>query len=205
MSLYYITVKESKGEVVYTLDSTTEVSVSMTNRITSHPVASGRTTTDNVRSENDSISFVGYISDVKSLSNSNNKSVEEYVNGLIKVKENATRFKTHFSTKVKPWYPCVIESLEISQEQGNGSVVRGDTSIDSYKIQITIKKIRERRLLKGITIAASEIQDSLESKKTASGMKSQDEKEANALQHRADLVKTQENAATQVKLTLTGG
>lgn len=136
MSIYYI--KPKNSDVQFTLDSTSTMSIKEAGKTTDLPVESGADVSDHYINANTKINMSGVISSVKSLSAKENRSPEDYIREIKKLKESAVPFDVHFSDQLNPIMNCVFETLSISQSKVNGSVDQRS----SYKVDMTLKKIR---------------------------------------------------------------
>jgi hypothetical protein len=137
MSIYFI---QDPDGVIYELDATAEISYRLSGKVTSNPVESGESVSDNYVNDPDIISLKGSISDVKSVSSggANSKSTEDFITGLKALKVNRKLISLQFGDKVGVITNCVIESLSIIQNSQRGSM----RSIDSFQVVMTLKQIR---------------------------------------------------------------
>ena len=138
MGQYYI----QAGSTIYELDATTSISQDQKGTPTNNVVESGAALTDHYVNNPVSFSMEGVISDVKSISASSNRSTQDFIQGLTKIKNNKELFTFFFGLDVGAYENCVFTSLTISQDKKNG-VARGSTS--SYRIRATIQQIRLAR------------------------------------------------------------
>lgn len=176
MSIYYIVAKVNGEEVLYTLDSTTEVNVKYPTQITSHPVESGKLITDNSVNRNSTVSFIGHISDAKSLSGANNLTTEDYIKGILRLRSSGDYFTTYFTTKNEPWKTCLFQSIELAQNSGNNSVKSEGKRVDSWKVVLTIEQVRVKASVTEATVSSELFKDSLQKQKETSGMKTYEDK-----------------------------
>jgi hypothetical protein len=137
MSIYFI---QDPDGVIYELDATADISYRLSGKVTSNPVESGESVSDNYVNNPDIISLKGSISDVKSVSSRgvNSKTTEAFINGLKALKVNRKLVALQFGDKVGVITNCVIESLTFIQNSQRGSV----GGVDSFQVSMTLKQIR---------------------------------------------------------------
>lgn len=156
---YYI---RTQAGVIYELDSTTEISLSLSGKTTDFPLESGESVSDHYINQNNTISFSGTITDIKTvemfLDPSGQpwyKSTDEYINGLRDIKKAGEPFSIHFFNKIEPLDNCVFENLTIEQNQSRGS--SGD--VNSYRISFTAKQVKFARQTVLTSVAAPSSSD----------------------------------------------
>lgn len=135
MSIYYI---ETIDGQVYHLDATTDISKTVSGKITDNPVESGDILSDHYVHIPDSFSLSGKISDFKS-STGSAKSPKEYIEELSAVKRNKQQFKFYFGGKVAVSLNCMFTNLKITQSKDAGH--NGPTGADTFIIQAQIRQI----------------------------------------------------------------
>ena len=143
MSIYYI--KNEKDGNIFTLDSTSDMEIMDNGSATSIPIESGKPVSDHYVNDNVTIRFNGTISDVKAISvdgDNRIKSTQLFLEGLRSLKASGLPFTIHTGANSGLFENCVLESLAIKQSNKNGTLVRGDKEISSYKISFTAKQIR---------------------------------------------------------------
>lgn len=142
MSVYYIEAKVKDSIVLYTLDATTDIAYSLVSSISSHPVEEGSNISDNIFNQNKTVSFSGYISDVKSITNQTNMPTKDYIEGLEKIRDEKILFILYFSSNLAPLTNCFFESVDIEQGGDTGSIETDTFLINSYKVKLAIKQLR---------------------------------------------------------------
>lgn len=167
MTVYYITPQDSDD--IIALDATSTVQVNETGKSTSLPLETGEEVTDHYINGNTKISMSGVISSLKSSSNKENKSPEDYIRDIRELKKSGKPFSVFFSDKLNPLTNCVFESISFSQSIRNGTT--GNSS--SYKVSFTVKEIRIVKAAQVVVQRDARVVDSLSDKKK-SGKSSQE-------------------------------
>lgn len=143
MSLYYIEAVVQDQVVIYHLDATTRVKLSLPSKVTSNRLESGDEVVDHIINLPAKVSFSGVISDVKSLSNKNNLNAEDYINGLMKIRQRKQTFSLILPDGKIRLDGCAFESLDIDQDNKHGSVTTPNGGINSsFNISFSAKQIR---------------------------------------------------------------
>lgn len=170
MTIYYIAPLDSDN--IIALDATSTVQVNETGKSTSLPLETGEEVTDHYINGNTKISMSGVISSLKSSSNTQNKTPEDYIRDIRELKRTGKPFSVFFSDKFNPLTNCIFESLSFSQSIRNGTT--GDSS--SYKVTFTVKEIRIVKAAQVVVQRSARVVDSFSDKKK-SGKSSQEASE----------------------------
>lgn len=147
MSIYYL--KASTGDV-YELDCTADIGYTTTGRLTSFTMSDLSSASDHYINDNDSIELTGSISDIKTISGSssgNQKSTEEFITGLTKLKKSSTPFTVYWGlysnnaeenprSKRYALKNCFIEVLDVRQNKTRGHL----NGTNSYLVYIALRK-----------------------------------------------------------------
>jgi len=155
MGIYYI--KTADGSY-FEMDATTDMTISYPGRATDFPLEDGESASDHYINENTRITFSGVITDIKSAQGKANprvKATDSYINGLKKAKDKKLPFTVFYAEKLEPITNCVFESLEISQDNKNGT----SGPVSSYKINFTAKQIRFGKAATNTTVTAPVVAD----------------------------------------------
>lgn len=173
MATYYISVDIDNENVIYALDATTNISVTSTGELSRHRLEDGNMASDNYRSEPNTISISGVISDVfvgNNISQADRKTTKEYIEGLKKVKDSATPFTVHYASDLTPVYPCFFSKFSFSQGRENGFYGVSSTGqhINSYQISADIVQTRIGQAATFTVGKASEFVDPTQNRTSAS-------------------------------------
>lgn len=164
MATFFIT-RLSPYEI-YALDSTSSIKFNSTGTATDHPLESGESVQDHYVNSNDTVSFSGTISSIKSSANKGNKSPDDFIDGLLKIKANKELFTI-------TWHPgrilqnCVFTSLDISQGGKRG--YDPETKHKSFDISFTAKQIKFAKRANLVPKPKAEFQDAFQDKTQGAG------------------------------------
>lgn len=161
MATYYIV---TQAGVIYTLDSTTDVSLTLGAKLSTKTISSGKSASDNYVLANDSVSFTGRISDIKSLKNPEKMSTEDYIQGLKDIRDKKQQFTTYFSDNQPPLKNSFFTKLDFKQNKTTGN----SRGINSYTVSLSIQNIIKGRTTKLIALRSDLIKDDAEEKKAGS-------------------------------------
>jgi hypothetical protein len=137
MSRYYILI-ESTGEQL-ALDSTSSVSLKLSGMVSSFPIETGETVSDNYVNSNATISFKGRISTAKSASGRSKKTPSEYIRTLQDLKERREVFTIYHISEAVRAQNCLFTSLSFTQSKSNGVTGTRDSSVE---VSFTAKQVR---------------------------------------------------------------
>lgn len=169
MSVYYIEAKVDSATVLYTLDATTDIAYSLVSSISSHPVENGSNISDNIFNQNKTVSFSGFISDVKSITNQTNMPTKDYIEGLEKIRDEKILFTLYFSSNLAPLPNCFFESVDIEQGGDQGSIETDTSLINSFKVKLAIKQLRLVDAAVKSTITSDELANQTTTEENAPG------------------------------------
>lgn len=134
-------ITDSVTGFIFQLDATTSVQYTSSSTLTNNPIESGRSTTDHVIQNQDTVTLSGVLTRVKA-KGSNSEFVtapENYIANLQDIKDNATPVTiTTFQAPtfggfgepknlITPLQNCIVTSLQINKRAGAGS---GDLFVD---------------------------------------------------------------------------
>ena len=139
MGLYYI----QNGAQLFELDATTTISQTQAGKPTNNLVESGESIADHYVNDPVKFSLTGVITDVKSLGTDSveQRTTESFIRDITELKESKQFFTFFYGLGVGAYQNCMFTSLNITQDQTNGSVA----GISSYKIRAGIQQIRLTR------------------------------------------------------------
>lgn len=174
MSIFYIEAKVGGNKVLYTMDSVSSLTYSLPVNISQYPVEDGSTYSDNISLQGETVAISGIITDVKSVTSGSDLSTKQYIEGLQSVRKRKQLFNIYFAKELPPLKNVFFETLDISQQSGNGTVISGSRSVSSFSISFTVKQLRIAAKAKETTIKASSLPRTQEKTET-SGAKTQED------------------------------
>lgn len=128
---FYIT--SSLG--ILELDATDKVKVSFPAQVTRHPVEDGANISDHYIRENITANFSGIITDVKSVNDSENLSVEQYLKALQKIRRESELFTLTYDPAQDPIPNSVFVSFDFNKDNTLGCAYR--VNFTTQQVQIT--------------------------------------------------------------------
>jgi len=145
MSIYYILAKVDGADTIYTLDATEAIEHSLPVQSSSYAIEDGSDISDNIALKPRRVSFSGVISDVKTVDSTAYLDTHDYIQGLEDLRWNKELFTLYFTSDQPPLLNVFFESLKISQDGVNGTLVtpEGDRyGVSSFKVSFTVKEFR---------------------------------------------------------------
>lgn len=138
MSYYFIV-----DEEYYIMDSTTRVDRNFSGTLSSHPTADRKTSSDNYKVDNPTVTFSGKVSSVKGVGNFSNKSPDEYEDILISAIENKSSVSLRYrvsDTEEDGWF---ITSYTANNDNKDNVSYEGLTSaVIATSFDITFERPR---------------------------------------------------------------
>lgn len=132
MAIFYI---KTKSGDVFELTATTDVAFSHRNTNTRFPVESGSSITDHSVIENSTFSLSGVITEVVNLTkDSPQKGINDYIEGLDKLRKSKELFTVFLDNRLKPYSNCLFTEFS-----GSKSVVEG---LGGWRIQLGIEQVK---------------------------------------------------------------
>ncbi len=136
MSSFFI---QTNASTIYKLDSTREIKATHSGVLSMSPVQDGSPVSDHYFNQNKTLSFSGRISSVKSFQNPDNLTPKDYIEGLLRLKENIEPFTVTYSDTLDSLTNCVFTSLVITQ---NSVVGNAFPDVNAFDVTFTVKQIR---------------------------------------------------------------
>ncbi len=161
MPQFYIT--RTSDNAIFALDATKDICFSAEGDASDSPLESGDSAQDHYVNKNNTVSFDGVISSIKSIGNSKNKSPDDYIDALLNLKARRELFAV-------TWHPgrklenCFFTNLTIKQDEDNGIDVV--TGLKSFRICFTAKQVRFVRKAKISSVPQGLFADALSEKST---------------------------------------
>ena len=145
MSIYYILAEIDGVDTTYVLDATEAVEHTLPVQSSSYASEDGSDISDNIALKPRTVSFSGVISDIKTTNSSAYLNTHDYIQGLEDLRWNKELFTIYFTADQPPLLNVFFESLKISQDSSNGTLVtpQGDNyGVSSFKVSFTVKEFR---------------------------------------------------------------
>jgi hypothetical protein len=176
MSIYYI---ETSNGVIYELDATVEITYKESGKITDNIVETGESVADHYINNPVMINLSGSISDIKSVSsgNSNAKSTEDFIRGLVSIMKNKQSFSFHYGEKIGFFNNCFFENFDVVQNSTRGNV----GVVDSFSITASIKQVRLARRAVLVPFRSPLVSDNYQNQVNGSGSSVQPSEEQETL------------------------
>ena len=138
MSIFYILTKAGD---VYSLDCSESFEFSQAGSLTEYAIESGAKVSDHYVNENKEFSLTGIITDIKSSSSVNPRKTDEYIAGLLAIKDSREPFSLFYRADSTGEYQSfdnvVFTSVKFSQDAQVG-YARG---LYAYKVALSMKQI----------------------------------------------------------------
>lgn len=166
MSIYYI---ELNDGTLFSLNSTSNVDLTLPSQISSFPTEEGGFLSDNVVLQPRVITVEGSISDVKNLKSGNSLTSKESIDLLNKVRDEQQLFTFYYGNDITPLDNCIFDNISISQGRGATTFTALLGTYSSYNIRFTLKQIRVATVLTQEKIRDEEIEDITKRKKSTNG------------------------------------
>ncbi len=163
------------GNLEYQLDSTSQMSYSLSGKTTDSPIESGESVSDHYINNNDVITISGTISDMKSLSTLDNLKTSEYIEKLVNLKRTGNPFTVIIGSRLEEITNCVVTSLVLTQTGENGTFTSGSIVSSSYQVSLSFKRIKLAKAARIEVTAAPPEQKSFQAKETSSQKTEQEE------------------------------
>ena len=142
MTIYFIEAKNKDNVERYLLDATEKMSISYAGRVSKFPVEEGSELGDHYSLQQPVITYNGGISDIKMPPvNDQAKTTLDYLQGILKLREEKIPIKVYFSEDMPPIENCYIEQFSFSQDKTNGVFRAPFNSVYSYKVNMVIRAI----------------------------------------------------------------
>lgn len=159
MSIYFL--ETSAGD--FSLSSTSKITKTLKGIATDNPVESGALVADHYVNKPDKFSLSGILTSVKL-----GTPIKSVIDTLTLIKETGEPFTFHYGSSITPAESCVIESLSFTQDSVNG-FSGGTQNYESFKVSLSIKKIRLTDALLIVHERSKFVVDSTTDKKKSAG------------------------------------
>jgi hypothetical protein len=142
---YYILTQDG---TVYTLDSTTGMTYTLSGETTDSKVEAGFTASDHYVVKNTIVSLTGVITDIDTFQPSSHSSLsgdsytKHWLERLSALQKSGSTFSVGCTSSLEVLSSCVFTSLVVGQGGDVGTAVHGDRTLSAFNVQMGIKQIR---------------------------------------------------------------